>query len=144
MRRRFSDPRHINWRNLSQPVRSALHNLVVHDHFRTNLVSSQSAARMSSSFQPLCTGESKRHGPPDLLVLHAAERFAFDIKLICRDSARMAGLNTFFFARPLSITYLIPGTVINVSAIFVVRMTFLPSRGVETKIYCCNSMDVVE
>jgi hypothetical protein len=47
------------------------------------------------------------------------------------------GLNPRNFAKPQSMTYLIPGIVILVSAILVDKMTFLVFSGAGSNTFCC-------
>lgn len=54
-----------------------------------------------------------------------------------KDSTPILGLNPRNFASPQSITYLIPGIVILVSAILVARMIFRVFAGAGSNTFCC-------
>jgi hypothetical protein len=85
---------------------------------------------------------SLKHFPglvrPARPALYLAE--AFDIGETSNDSTLNLGLNTFCFAKPGSITYVIPSIVNDVSAIRVVRIILI-LPGCSLKTSYCSSLD---
>src|SRR5690606_24502238 len=78
------------------------------------------------------SGYNRKHLPghsrPALPFLCDAE--AFEIGTTFRASIPFKGLKALIFTNPVSMTYLIPCMVIDVSAIFVAKTTFLHPSGV--------------